>query len=187
LLRFFQSKDGTLSILDGQHRVGMMQVLQEKAKSSEFDFDRILVEVFSQQEEKDTDHAQDLFLEINKAEPVKLVDLPGVAKKSHRTTINEGAARLHETYPEMFSPSQRCRAPHLNIDNFRDALFASNVIDRHSLKSPKALEAWMMEQNEALATKYQQEDAKKMVSKTALEKSIQYNFYLGLDSSWLYN
>lgn len=185
-LRVFQSKDGTLSILDGQHRVGMMQVLQEKAKSSEFNFERILVEVYPQREEK-VDHAQGIFLEVNKAEPVKLVDLPGVAKKSHRTTINEGAARLQETYPEMFSPSQRCRAPHLHIDNLRDALFASNVIDRHSLKSPKALEAWMMGQNEALATKYQQEDAKKTVSKTALEKSIQHDFYLGLDSSWLYN
>lgn len=164
-----------------------MQVLQEKAKSSEFDFDRILVEVFPQQEETDTDHAQNIFLEVNKAEPVKLVDLPGVAKKSHRVTINEGAARMKETYPDMFSPSQRCRAPHLNIDNLRDALFASNVIDRHSLKSPTALEAWMMGQNEALATKYQREDAQKSVAKTAMKKAIEYDFYLGLDSSWLYN
>ena len=112
-----------------------MQVLKEKG--ADFDFERILVEVYPQLPHMDeATHAQEIFLEVNKAEPVKLVDLPGVAKASHRSIINEGAKRLSERFPEMFSSSQRCRAPHMNIDNLRDALFASNVIDRHSLKSP---------------------------------------------------
>lgn len=193
--------NGNLSVIDGQHRIGMMAILEEKTQSGEndmFDLQRILVEVYPEDKQveeststssSNNNHAQDIFLEINKAEPVKLVDLPGVAlTKADRTTINEGAARLNDAFPDMFSPSQRCRAPHLNVDNLRDALFASDVVKRHNLKSPKALEAWMMEQNEMLKDEYTAEDSKKAesVSKTALEKAIKFNFFLGLDSSWLY-
>lgn len=116
-----------------------------------------------------------------------LQDLPGVAKASDRKVINEGADRLLDRYPDMFSPSQRCRAPHLNIDNLRDALFASNVIQRHSIKTSKALEQWMLGQNELLASKFQLEENRKHISTTALKKAEKYDFYLGLDSSWLYN
>jgi hypothetical protein len=165
----------------------MMQVLQDHKEASEFDFGRILVEVYPQKNEGNESLAQEIFLEVNKAEPVKLVDLPGVAKTSHRKIINEGAARLLERFPDMFRPSQRCRPPHLNIDNLRDALFASTVIDRHSLKSPKELEMWVMGQNEILASKFQQEGSKQLVSQTALKKAVEFDFYLGLDSSWFYN
>jgi hypothetical protein len=171
----------------------MLKVLQEKAAAMsdfDFDFDQILVEVYPQNDDDDldeTNHSQEIFLEVNKAEPVKLVDLPGVAKASHRNVINEGANRLQERFSDMFRPSQRCRPPHLNIDNLRDALFASNVIERHTLKTPKALEEWMMGQNEILATKFRSEEAKKHVSESALKKAIKFDFYLGLDSMWLYN
>ena len=168
----------------------MLKVLQEKVTSeNDFDFDNILVEVYPILDDGTNEerHAGDLFLEVNKAEPVKLVDLPGVAKASHRKIINDGATLLMERFPDMFSPSQRCRTPHLNIDNLRDALFASNVIVKHSLKSPKSMEAWMIEQNELLSSKYQTEEGKNSVSATALKKAIKYDFYLGLDSSWLYN
>lgn len=165
----------------------MLKLIQEKASSSEFDFDRILVEVYPQRDEDPEDHAKEIFLEVNKAEPVKLVDLPGVAKASHRNIINTGAEKLHERFPDMFKPSQRCRPPHLNIDNLRDALFASDVIGRHSLKSPKALQAWMIAQNELLATKFQNKEAKKLASEAALKKAQKFDFYLGLDSGWLYN
>ena len=113
---------------------------------------------------------------------------PGVAKASHRTIINEGASNLLEAFPDMFKPSQRCRAPHVNIDNLRDALFASNVLDRHSLKTGKALEKWILEQNQELAKKYEtDEEAQTTVSANALKKANKFQFYLGLDSSWLYN
>lgn len=174
--------------MDGQHRLGMLKVLQEKADPSDFDFDHIMVEVYPQREDlEEVAHAQEIFLEVNKAEPVKLVDLPGVATAAHRNVINEGASKLLERYPEMFKASQRCRAPHLNIDNLRDALFASKVIDRHSLKTPKALEQWIIGQNESLATKYQSEEPTEFVSESALKKAIKHDFYLGLESSWLYN
>lgn len=191
-----------------------MQVLQEKKlpaeSSTAFDFDRILVEVYRQpkatgtsseeglhnQDDDDASnndsYAQEIFLEVNKAEPVKLVDLPGVAKSSHRNIINAGASRLQEQFPSLFSESQRCRPPHLNIDNLRDALFASNVLDRHSLKSAKALETWIMGQNDLLATKLAAsstggEGPPPGVSASAWSKAVEFGFYLGLDSSWYYN
>ena len=54
------------------------------------DFDRILVEVFPQPamktppspiDDNDNNHAQEIFTEINKGEPVKLVDIPGTTKR----------------------------------------------------------------------------------------------------------
>jgi hypothetical protein len=166
----------------------MLKVLEEKDGAGDFDFDKILVEVYPPKDGVDEEsHAKDLFLEVNKAEPVKMVDLPGMAKASDRKVIDEGADRLQERFPDMFSHSQRCRSPHLNIDNLRDALFASNVIQKHSLKTPKALEDWMMNQNMILATKFQAEENRLLVPATALKKAEKYEFYLGLDSSWFYN
>lgn len=180
--------EGKLTILDGQHRVGMMTILQEKKTEVSFDLDRILVEVFPEvDKEKYETYAQDIFTEINKAEPVKLVDMPGVASVTDRKVITEGASRLKERFPDMFKPSQQCRAPHLNIDNLRDALFASDIIKRHKLKSPKALENWMVEQNDVLRQQFQEEEHASKVSKTALQKANKFDFFLGLDSSWLYN
>jgi hypothetical protein len=80
IIALHESVDGKLSILDGQHRVGMMTILQEKANDGhlQLNLNQILVEVFPST--SSDDHAQDIFTEINKAEPVKLVDMPGVAK-----------------------------------------------------------------------------------------------------------
>jgi hypothetical protein len=196
-----QDSTGVLSIIDGQHRVAMLTILAEKRAKSKagddssfFDLDQILVEVFPEEKAKKDDyssssHAEEIFLEINKAEPVKLVDLPGIAlTKSDRNTINEGASRLEAAFPAMFSESQRCRPPHLNVDNLRDALFASDVVKRHGLKSPKALETWMLQQNDTMKQEYLSETSAKAgaVSKSALDKAIKNGFFLGLDSSWLY-
>lgn len=197
-----EDKNGKLSVLDGQHRVGMLTILQEKlmqqdkaTESPPFDFDRILVEVYPQQsnhmhvsEEK---HATELFLEVNKAEPVKLVDMPGVAKKGDRKVITEAATRIQASYRDMFSASQKCRPPHLHIDNLRDAIFASNCITRHDITTSKQLEDWILEQNDKLRIKYTTSDPtsvtkKNNVSKSALEKANKFQFYLGLESGWLY-
>jgi len=188
VIGLYESKDGSLRIIDGQHRIGMLKSLEESSAADGFDYDNILVEVYPQHDESNVDaHAKDIFLEINKAEPVKLVDLPGVAKASDRKIINEGADRLQARFPDMFSASQRCRAPHLNIDNLRDALFASTALQRHSIKTPKALEEWMLAQNEILSTTYQSEESRKLVPERAMAKAEKSDFYLGLDSSWLYN
>ena len=181
-----KDENGQLSIIDGQHRVGMMSILEEEPDAENFDLDRVLVEVYPEVEGHDN-HAQDLFLEVNKAEPVKLVDMPGVASVKDRKIITDGAHKLQSSYPQMFSSSQKCRVPHVNIDNMRDALFAANVLKRHQIKSTAALEAWLLEQNDLMAEKYQSPEAQESVSKSALAKATKFSFYLGLDSSWYYN
>lgn len=170
--------------MDGQHRVGALALLSEKNPEN-FDLERILVEVFSSPENQDV--AEDLFVEINKSEPIKLVDMPGVAKASDRKMITEAAAKLHEEYPDMFRPSQQCRAPHLNVDNLRDAIFASDVIKRHDLKTSAALVKWLQTQNELLRVRYEDADVAAKMNPRALEKAKEFNFFLGLESSWLYN
>lgn len=162
-------------------------MLKEKVSSGDFDFGNVLVEVFpAQTEQHQENQVKEIFLEVNKAEPVKLVDLPGVAKAKDRKIINEVAANLREKFPEMFSESQRCRSPHLNIDNLRDAIFASKIIEKHSLKTTKALEEWILKRNNMLGIEFQEEENQKLVSANALKKANRLRFYLGLDSSWLY-
>ena len=105
--------------------------------------------------------------------------------------ISQAADQLKEKFPMMFSPSQNCRSPNLNIDNLRDAIFASNMISRHTITSSKQLMDWMMNQNHKLHDKYNgtmnEMDLKKYkVSKAALEKAKTNSFYLGLESTWLY-
>lgn len=112
--------------------------------------------------------------------------MPGVAQGSVRKIISQAAERLAEQFPDMFKPSQRCRPPHLNIDNLRDALFASNVLTRHELKSGKALEHWILEQNEDLKARFENSQEQKNVSKQALSKAQKFGFFLGLSSEWMY-
>ena len=60
------------------------------------DLQSVLVEIFPQRSrdetvltnEKDLDDKAAIFTEINKAEPIKLLDLPGVATKQTRTIID---------------------------------------------------------------------------------------------------
>jgi hypothetical protein len=188
VISLHESPDGKLSILDGQHRVGMLTILQTKKKTdaSSFDMDQILVEVFPQPSTEFDSHAKDIFTEINKAEPVKLVDMPGVATRTDRRIINEAASTISEMYPDMFKPSQRCRAPHLNIDNLRDNIFAAEIIKKHNIKNEKGLVKWMMSQNEALGQQIEKEGTSKKINATALKKAKKFEFYLGLDMAWLY-
>ena len=97
-----QDMDGNLSILDGRHRIGALALLSEKAPDN-FDLENILVEVFSS-DTADSDAAEEIFVEINKSEPIKMVDMPGVAKAKDRKIISQAAAKLHEQYPTMFRP-----------------------------------------------------------------------------------
>lgn len=89
-------------------------------------FERILVEVYSEpsnkknkSEGKSSSFVRDIFLEINKAEPVKLIDMPGVASAADRKIITDAVNSLHGQFSSMFSPSQRCRIPNVNVDNLR--------------------------------------------------------------------
>jgi hypothetical protein len=196
-----EEENGKLSIVDGQHRVGMMKILHDMQDESrlknasnngapdDINLDKVLVEVYPQRAEvRSDDYAQDIFMEINKAEPVKLVDMPGVATAKDRNLITNAVNRLEADFPDMFSPSQRCRVPHVNTDNLRDNVFAANVIKRKNLKTANDLYDWIISENKSLARKYaDSEDLQQSVNKKAWSKAEKYEFYLGLESSWLYN
>ena len=196
---------------------GMLQALREQYKMAQAagnttsplfsvdddTFNKILVEVYSQPKAQDGEgddttskeqwetanrkHAESVFLEINKAEPVKLVDMPGVASSKERRIITGAVNDLKEQYPKMFSPSQRCRTPNVNVDNLRNALFGANVLQRHKLTSAKQLLDWLVEKNASQGTKYETDPEKQdLISPKAFAKASNLGFYLGLDSSWLY-
>ena len=165
----------------------MMTLMLEQANASGVDLENILVEVYPQQPHHDDNHAEQIFVEVNKAEPVKLIDMPGVAKVSERNIISNAAERLLTKFPGMFSESQRCRAPNLNIDNLRDELFAAKILSRHSIKSGAALEKWMLQQNEILAEKAASNQLQGSFSDNQLQKAKDNGFYLGLDKTWYYN
>jgi hypothetical protein len=202
VIGLYENSDGKLFILDGQHRVGMFTILEGMKKDATNNFlEKIVVEVYTKtppSEESHVDastdldsiHAKEIFLEINKAEPIKFVDIPGVVKGSDRKMLNDAVDQLHDEFTEMFRTSTKCHPPHVNIDNVRDALFAANVISRHKMKSTKHLFDWLIDQNDLLAQKYNNNGGKTDESShatKALEKAVKYNFYLGLESSWYYN
>ena len=222
VISLMEDDDGRLSILDGQHRVGMMALLAEERRKKQekgstgrsddgddldtLDLDNILVEVYiSSGNDIEDDMAAAIFTEINKAEPVKLLDLPGVTTKRTRNIIDHAASHFADTYPAMFSTSARCRAPHLNLDNLRDSLFASNVIQREKFGSGGELVKWMLSRNDELrelyggdgsvsetndgsdnASEAAEVDGKISMNDTVVKKARKYDFYLGLESSWLY-
>eukprot|EP00804_Cyclotella_cryptica_P029357 CCRYP_017746-RA/>CCRYP_017746-RA protein AED:0.02 eAED:0.02 QI:148/1/1/1/1/1/2/595/554 len=243
VISLMEDESGKLFILDGQHRVGMMALLEEEQKKvmarmqeinhdnkingnsankesqlfnndfelAQLDLQNVLVEVFPQRsrddsvlaDAKDLDDKAAIFTEINKAEPIKLLDLPGVATKQTRNIIDHAASHFHDAFPAMFSASQKCRAPHLNLDNLRDALFASDIIRREKISSGGELVKWMAKKNAELKVKYNGDDVPESnqkdncqteegastrgrVSETVLSKARKHDFYLGLESTWLY-
>ena len=61
-----------------------------------------------------------LFADINKAQPVNLIDMPGVAPDTTKQYLNEATEIMAARYSAMFSDSARCRLPHVNVDRLRD-------------------------------------------------------------------
>lgn len=184
-----KSNDGTLAIIDGQHRIGMLKILADskdgRNDGSKVDFDRILVEVYSQPEDNtSTSYATEIFHEINKAQPANLVDLPGAVKDEDLEIINNGVATIYDQYPQMFSPSTSCRRPHLNIDNVRNELHLNQVIKRHEIKTADDMAEWIEDRNREMADKYSTDEAQKKMPEKAMEKAKANSFYLGLDRSW---
>jgi len=228
-----EAPTGKLSIVDGQHRVGMMAALKETLnkklekgdampeswKNAEIAFEKVLVEVYPEPPKPEEDEteaeteveasdgdgdgdasssdvsesekekfAEKMFLEINKAEPVKLIDMPGVASAADRQIITDAVETLQDQFVDMFSPSQRCRIPNVNVDNLRSIIFGANILKRHKLTTSKKLVEWLMEQNAALGDEYESNNQAKqrLISKKQWAKASGKSFYLGLESSWLY-
>ena len=92
------------SILDGQHRVGALDILLARGVLKPTD--AILTEVFPN---VDDVRAAALFTEINAATPIRFMDLPGVVEPDAKWALEGAAAKLRDAYPAMFSPSVRCK------------------------------------------------------------------------------
>jgi hypothetical protein len=193
-------------VLDGQHRIGAFVELYEDGHVSEED--EVLVEVLpveasSSNEDKKIDVDSmicSLFKEINMAEPVKLVDLPSAEKaaESERQILNEAAERLKETFPDMFRASQRCRIPHVNIDNLRDMVFQARVVKRNKITSSDELFQWFLDRNEMTSDLTEDREwlnrsrrlarrggSTGIMFEKALTKSKTKKFYLGLTNEWV--
>jgi len=206
-----EGMDGKLSILDGQHRLGMMQALQQK-NGLKFDntmFDRVLVEVYTHSIDQDSngntdtfEHAKEIFLEINKAEPIRLVDIP----EADLEIISAAVSELKNRHPDMFSPKFSCSAPYVNEDMIINLIFESHILKKpmtsnkgfgkkssskhksEKIDSGKKLADWLKEKNTALGKEYKQDREKRdLIGAKEWTIASEKGFYLGLENSWLYN
>eukprot|EP00611_Tribonema_gayanum_P022208 TRINITY_DN4418_c0_g1_i1.p2 TRINITY_DN4418_c0_g1~~TRINITY_DN4418_c0_g1_i1.p2 ORF type:complete len:209 (+),score=89.01 TRINITY_DN4418_c0_g1_i1:673-1299(+) len=177
------------AIVDGQHRVAALMIMSE-AGAWDKAAHNVAVDVVPTSDEQEV---CDLFTEINKAEPVRLVDMPGEGAAAHqRAVLAEAAAALAEAYPAMVKPSSRCKAPHINLDVFRDDIFQSELMARHKLHTTAQLLAWLQEANGTLGQRDEAQWAQALSGRTtaassaALKKARAHGFYLGLDKAWLH-
>ena len=179
-----------LSVLDGQHRLGALEVL---GKQGRLGADAaVLVEVFH---EAAGDSAAALFTEINQAQPIRGVDMPGAADGAAKRVLEEALQMLKRKYKQCFKPSANPRAPNVNIDALKDALFQAGVPATDGPKGPVPLFAWLEAQNAALRAWTDEEWRLKLRMRNgskrhraflaALEKARAADFFLGLDASWL--
>jgi len=187
-----------MGILDGQHRVGALAILLEKG-AWQGQVPSVMVEVHKLESMKD---ASRLFRDINKAEPVREIDMPHdeLDEGSHvvdtciRDVIDQVVLSLTADYPTMFSSSSRCRIPHLNRDVLRDELYTSGVSSQHG-GDAMALMGWLNTHNTELHGRTDGEWAHvagvtdiaqaSATFQKALVKARDTGMYLGLDKSWL--
>ena len=186
---------GLAAIVDGQHRLGAAHVLDQRGDLHD-GLAQILVEVYPPMGDASV---RELFTEINKSEPVTLIDLPedfGGASRDENQLLTAAAETLKARYPAMFKASQACRAPHLNVDTLRNELLDAGVVSRHGMRSAEELLEWLEARNEALGARSDAawEEARKTAVcraktagalETALAKSSEHAFYLGLTQEWL--
>jgi hypothetical protein len=175
-------------IVDGQHRLGACLWLSSKDKLTGAT-ERVLLEVYTDLQEKET---SDLFVEINKAEPVLSIDLPmpeiGGATTSHNAILSGAAELLQNQFPDMFKESHNCRVPHMNVDKLRDELHKAGVVEGKGMQQPEELFEWLQQQNQKLSQCDDSRflDANSSAAKAkALEKARKQGFFLGMDWQWL--
>ena len=58
--------------------------------------------------------AKALYLEVNKGESVKEIDLPDAIAPERKGHIDWASEALRARYSDMFKPSERCRVPHMH-------------------------------------------------------------------------
>jgi len=188
------SGSGRFGIVDGQHRAAALVMLAQEGHWDSH-VRNVVVDVFSVTSEE---QVAELFLEINSAEPVRLVDMPGEGvTEDARAVLDRGTEALAAAYPDMFKASQRCRPPHLNTDVLRDELFQSQFLARHGVDSAAALEKALLLANERLSRLGDAEwaallerEGGKGASKAktfapALKKAREHGLFLGLSKGWM--
>ena len=80
----------------------------------------------------------------------------------------------------MFKPSSKCRPPHINIDNFREEIFQSGLVEKYKVKSSDELLSVLESKNNEIAQRFCL-DAK---SEQTVQKAHKYGFFFGLDRFW---
>ena len=187
---YHDASTGQLGILDGQHRLGALVILSDNQAWPK-DEQNIMVDVFETDGEA---QVKDLFAEINSAEPLKLVDMPGEgADDDLRSVLAEAADGLAALYPDMFKASQRCRPPHVNKDNLRDDLFQNEVLQRHGIKNAAGLLKHIEGVNKKISERPRKDwtvlnsrlSPEKASFEDSLAKATKNGFFLGLDSTWM--
>mmetsp|Transcript_9399 Transcript_9399/g.13000 ORF Transcript_9399/g.13000 Transcript_9399/m.13000 type:complete len:335 (-) Transcript_9399:181-1185(-) len=183
--RFKQTQK--IGLLDGQHRLGAFKHMTKNGLCDPKE-KNVLIEVFELNDGKQADR---LFIEINKAEPVKSIDMPGEVNPNVKATIDEAVDELKGTYSEMFKVSSKCLAPHVHQDTLREDLFEADVCGRQGLRDKGALMRYIMDKNEKMGAKTDEEwlrqKAKRKSEKAflkALEKARKHNFFLGMNKDW---
>ena len=87
----------------------------------------------------------------------------------------------------MFSYSQNCRTPNVNMDNLRDSLFGSAVMQRYNLTTSRQMLEFLLQQNQILGEMYSNDQMKRsFLTPRAWQKAQENQFFLGIDSTWLY-
>ncbi len=125
---------------------------------------------------------KDLYLEVNKAESVKEIDLPDAIAPQRKAHIDEACERLRKAYPDMFKPSERCRPPHVHRDTLRNRLFHHAATA--DVTSAEALYVRFLAVNGRLAARPATQWPERL--RKPLEKAVAHGFFLGLeDYAWL--
>jgi len=189
---FFSAPERSVTILDGQHRVGALEILLKNGVLAPSD--EILVEVFPDVcEEK----AVALFTEINRAQPVRFIDLPGSMSVDAKRALDGAASFFAKKYPSMFSESARCKLPNLNVDALREQLHDAEVGARYGLKTERDFVTWMRAENQKLSERSEKRWLELRPKRgrgssgseerylKALAKAKEHGFYLGMCETWL--
>ena len=192
LAEFFGARTRAVSILDGQHRVGALEILLANGtieKNTE-----VLVEVFP---DVSDDKAAALFTEINAAQPIRFIDLPGVVKPEMKWALEGAATALKNQYPAMFSESARCKIPNVNLDALREQLHEAEVASRFGLNTEADFVAWLLAENKRLGDRTEKQwmrarpkrgrgsAGSKETYLKALAKAREHGFFLGMCETWL--
>ena len=222
-------EDGTTEyrVIDGQHRIGALEILAAKGewdgasqprsplarrarapdpssrppRACAASKARIVTEVYHVSGASANETMVEIFTDINKCEPVQLIDIPGLVDAQQHAALAFAVESLRAKFKPMFKPTKACRAPHLNVDLLRQELYDANVLVRHcdiealgkgDEQAGDALLRWLLAANDTLASRSDDEwreshKGSKAAFTKALQKARENGLYLGLEKSWLFS